>query len=312
MTLQTPHKLEPDWSALDQKGRAFRLRVNRDILLTLVISVLLHLLLLWLFAPKFFSIGAPQKNVRPLEISLGPPQEKQTASGELVLPDLRPLPQPLEKSKSQKPKLAKKAKPKEAKQKPPPVKTAEVSKTKITQTAKTAEKKPNPVPKEKALVPLPGEDMQAFVRRQKVARLGKRGLSELDIEEVLASSRPRSEGDKRDARIRKNLNQDGISGIFSIRALNVHTAQFSFKGWRNNINTARLEIIDVRAPNGVDIKLAVIRKMIEIIRREYDGDFKWDSRRTNSVITLSARIEDTQGLEGFLMQEFFGPNGAYR
>jgi hypothetical protein len=45
--------------------------------------------------------------------------------------------------------------------------------------------------------------------------------------------------------------------------------------------------------------------MIELIRKHYSGDFNWDSRRLGRVVVLSARIEDTASLEGFMMKEFF-------
>ena len=45
--------------------------------------------------------------------------------------------------------------------------------------------------------------------------------------------------------------------------------------------------------------------MIEIIRRHYNGDFNWESQRLDRVITLSARTADTEGLEEFLVKEFF-------
>ncbi len=313
MTSQTPNNQEPVWPLPAVRAKVFALRINRNILLTLIISVLLHLSLLWLFAPKLFSIGAPQKEARPLEISLGPPQKKQTAPSEPVLPDLRPLPQPPTTPKPVKLPKVKKVKPvKKPAPKKLPVEVVKESETKVVKQEKVNKKPPKPVPQDISPNPLPGEDMQAFIRRQKEARLAKRGLSKQDVEEVLASSNPQSDGDRRDAKIRENLNLDGTNGIFSIRDLSVHTAQFSFKGRKTNINTARLEIINVRAPSGLDIKLAVIRRMIEIIRREYDGNFKWDSRRLNRVIELSARREDTKALEDFLMREFFGPHGAYR
>ena len=50
----------------------------------------------------------------------------------------------------------------------------------------------------------------------------------------------------------------------------------------------------------------VKRRMIAIIRKHYDGDFPWESHRLGRTITKCARIQDSQELEDFLMQEFFG------
>ena len=304
MTLKISHHHEP-WALPARKEKVFTLRVKRSIVVTLIVSLLLHLSLLWLFAPKLFSMGSPQKDAPPLEISLGPPQKKETAPSEQALPDLRPLPQPPTKQ-DVKPKRANKTKPKK-----PPVKVVEKSETKIVKKEKLNKERQQPTPQATSPAPLPGEDMQAYVKRQQEAKLAKKGLSKQDIEEVLASNNPQSAGAKRDAKIKENLDLDGTNGIFSIRHLSVRKAQFSFKGWKNNINTARLEVINVQAPDGVDIKKAVIRKMIAIIRREYDGDFKWDSYRLRRVIELSARQKDTQALEEFMMLEFFGPGTPY-
>lgn len=305
MTSVPPNNTDQLLPLPQRKDKVITLRFNRNFLLTLLISILLHLSLLWIFAPKLFSLGAPQEDAPPLEISLGPPQKKETAPNEPARPDLRPLPKAPADPKKAKP--VKKTNPKSL-----PVEVVKQSKSKVAKKKKVNKALPKPAPQEALPDPLPGEDMQAYIKRQQVAKLAKKGLSKQDAEEVLASNNPQSAGEKRDAKIKANLDLDGTNGIFSIRYLGARTAKFSFKGWKNNINTARLEIIDVKAANGIDIKLAVIRKMITIIRREYKGDFKWDSQRLRRVIDLSARVEDTEALEDFMMLEFFGPGSLYR
>lgn len=115
------------------------------------------------------------------------------------------------------------------------------------------------------------------------------------------------------ANLMRNLQQPGTSGIFQIRRLSSDSAQFSFNGWKNGYGygRSRLEIFDVEADKDGNISLAVVRKMIEIIRRDYKGNFNWDSQRLGRVIVLSARLEDNAGLESFLMQEFFNDSGRY-
>jgi len=296
--------IDQSWVLPVRKDKVFTLRINRNILLTLVLSILLHLSLLWIFAPKLFSMGSPTKDAPPLQITLGPPQKAETAPSEQVLPDLRPLPQP--PSKPVKPKPVKKSKPKQA-----PVKIVKKSETKIIKQKELNKERPRPTPQPTSPAPLPGEDMQAYIKRQQMAKLAKQGLSKQDVEAVLAHNNPQSAGEKRDAKIKANLDLDGTNGVFEIRYLGPHKATFSFKGWKNNINTARLEIFEVDVPDGGNVKLAVIRKMIAIIRRDYDGDFNWDSRRQRRVIVLSARPQDSAGLESFMMQEFFGPGTGY-
>jgi hypothetical protein len=293
------------WPLPVRSDRVFTLHINRNIVLTLLLSVLLHLSLLWIFAPKLFSMGAPVADAPPLQITLGPPQKEQITSSEAVVP----LP---EITQEERPKPTKAQPPRQVKPVSPPIKMVEQSDLDVQKAEELNKAIPQPAQPEVSVTPLPGEDMQAYIKRQQQAKLAKEGLSKQDVEAVIASNNPQSEGAKRDAKIKENLNLDGTNGVFEIRYLGPRAAQFSFKGWKNNVNTARLEVIDVSAPDGVDIKKAVIEKMIEIIRRDYQGDFNWDSHRLGRVIVLSARVEDTQALESFMMHEFFGAGTRVR
>lgn len=304
------NNIDIDWPKAAKRDQVFTLRINRNIVWTLLISILLHLSLLWIFAPKLFSIGAPIENAPPLEISLGPPQKEEVAPSEAALPTPEPVEEVL--PKQQKPKPIKTRPPKQVKPIETPVEIVQDSETKITKSEKLNKTIPKPAPIEMSADPLPGEDMQAYIKRQQQAKLAKEGLSTQDVEAVMASNNPQSAGDKRDAKIKENLDLEGKNGIFEIRYLGPHHATFSFKGWKNNVNTARLEIFNVDATDGTDIKLAVIRKMIEIIRRDYNGDFNWESRRLGRVIELSARLPDNAQLEAFLMKEFFGPGSSFQ
>jgi hypothetical protein len=120
-----------------------------------------------------------------------------------------------------------------------------------------------------------------------------------------ANSRSLSDEEIRDANIKNNLQQRGTSGIFEILQKNNNTAQFSFKGWKNDYSIPKREVVDVAIGANKDIELAIVRKMIEIIRREYKGDFNWESQRLGRVVILSARLSDNAGLEEFIKQEFF-------
>lgn len=307
---QTPSQSNDLWSLPIRSDRVFTLKFNRNIALTLLLSILLHLSLLWIFAPNLLSIGAPAPDAPPLEITLGPPQKEQVAPSEAVLPSPEIVQQPPAKPIRKQP--IKPRPPKQTQPKAPPVEVVDQSELFVPKDKKLNKAIPQPELPEASVAPLRGEDMQAYIKRQQEAKLAKQGLSKQDVEAVIASNNPQSEGDKRDARIKENLNLNGTNGIFEIRYLGVRTAQFSFKGWKSNINTARLEVFDVTAQDGMGIKRAVIQKMIAIIRRDYQGDFKWDSRRLRSVITLSARAEDTEELESFMMQEFFGAGTPVR
>jgi hypothetical protein len=308
--IQIPPHSNESWIWPTRSDRVLTLRINRNILLTLLISILLHLSLLWIFAPKLFSIGEPTPDAPPLEITLGPPQKEQVAPSQAVLPSPEVVQQvpPAPTKKTQ----PNRAPPKPAQPPVPPVNLVEQSDLFVPKDKKLNKKIPQFEQPDTPITPLPGEDMQAYIKRQQQAKLAKEGLSEQDVEAVIASNNPQSEGDRRDAKIKANLNLDGRNGIFEIRYLGLRSAQFSFKGWKSNINTARLEVFDISASDGTEIKRAVIKKMIEIIRRDYEGDFNWESHRLRRVITLSARVEDTEALEAFMLQEFFGPGTQIR
>jgi hypothetical protein len=82
-------------------------------------------------------------------------------------------------------------------------------------------------------------------------------------------------------------------------------AEFSFYGWNPDIRRDTGQVIQVRKGNNPDIRLAVVRRMIAIIRSHKEDDFTWESPRLNRVVTKSARLKDSAELEDFLMQEFF-------
>jgi hypothetical protein len=64
-------------------------------------------------------------------------------------------------------------------------------------------------------------------------------------------------------------------------------------------------MIEVRKGNNPDIRIAVVRRMIAVIRDYEQEDFSWNSRRLGRVVVLSARQADNAGLEDFMMKEFF-------
>lgn len=108
------------------------------------------------------------------------------------------------------------------------------------------------------------------------------------------------------AKVKRNLQIPGTSGIFQIIKIGPRYAQFSFRAWTTGGGNPRRELIEVKAGPDGDIKRAIIRRMIQLIRQYHRGDFNWESDRLNRVVVLSARPGDSEGLENFLMREFFG------
>jgi len=95
-------------------------------------------------------------------------------------------------------------------------------------------------------------------------------------------------------------------GVFRIERMGFDAAEFYFFGWNTDIRRNSRQLIEVRKGNNPDIRIAIVRRMIAIIRDRVSGDFDWVSQRLGRNVTLSARQSDNAGLEDFLMQEFFG------
>jgi hypothetical protein len=119
-----------------------------------------------------------------------------------------------------------------------------------------------------------------------------------------------SGGDAATANLTRNLQslsgKGGTSGVFQILQKGHRSGQFAFRGWTTGGRSDWKEVIEVDAGPQGDIELAMVRKMIDLIRQHYQGNFNWESYRLGRVIVLSARVEDSAGLEAFLIREFFG------
>ena len=94
-------------------------------------------------------------------------------------------------------------------------------------------------------------------------------------------------------------------GMFQIEQMNSDYASFIFYGWNNNINRNTKQLIEVRKGSNSDIRYAIVRKMIALIRENSQEDFIWVSQRLGRSVTLSARARDNAGLEEFMMRDFF-------
>ncbi len=111
------------------------------------------------------------------------------------------------------------------------------------------------------------------------------------------------------AAINRNLRTaptEGVGGVFTILRKGTRTAEFAFNGWRPDSYRQWREVIEVDAGAGGDVERAIVRRMIELIRTHYAGDFRWESHNLGRVVILSARPQDNDGLEEFLIREFFG------
>ena len=95
-------------------------------------------------------------------------------------------------------------------------------------------------------------------------------------------------------------------GVFGIQRMTSDYAEFVFYGWNKDIRRNTTQVIEVRKGGNSDIRIAVVRRMIVVIREHEQGDFVWESVRLGRNVNLSARARDNAGLEEFMMREFFG------
>ncbi len=94
-------------------------------------------------------------------------------------------------------------------------------------------------------------------------------------------------------------------GVFQIRRMSLFDAEVAFYGWNREIKRKTMQILEVSKGNNADIRIAVVRRMIAIIRDYENDDFLWESRRLGREMKLSARQRDNAYLEDFMMNEFF-------
>lgn len=154
----------------------------------------------------------------------------------------------------------------------------------------------------------PADDMSARIAARQKARgqdtSQQQGESEADrgnrvARENIAAANGASRGDDR--------NETG--GVFTITNKSFSGARVKFRGWNPNFKRRWLQEVDVELGTERDIETAIVKKMIELIRKEKTGDFDWDSHRLQRVVKMSARVADTAELQEFLYQEMFP---AYR
>ncbi|MCW5599553.1 MAG: hypothetical protein KIT59_10665 [Nitrosomonas sp.] len=231
-------------------------------------------------------LAQPQKPAPPpKEVETQPQKEVKQAeiAPERVMPPL-PRPRPLAPPQRQ-----------VAKQKP----------TEIAKITPPREETRTSIPqKEDAAAPA---DLSEYINQRRAQQ--NRPPSIFDRVENNKNSNPEpqpSAEEIRMAKVKRNLQMPGTSGIFQIIRIGPRYAQFSFRAWTTGSSNPRRELIEVEAGPDGDIKRAIIRRMIQLIRQYHQEDFNWESDRLNRVVVLSARPGDSEGLENFLMREFFG------
>ena len=281
---------------------------SRDIRLwwPLPLATLVWLLIIW--GVGFFLSMPEVKIETPLPIAASfidiNENENATSSMPAAAPS-PPPPQPEQPKTVEEPKPAPKTLPKPA----PAPSTRPQTKPKA---AEKPVKPKTPIPaKEVAKTKAPPEppadaptDLSEYINQAKARRRAEGLFDTPDSAPAPATKQP-SADEVRMANIRRNLQAPGTSGIFQIMRIGPRTAEFTFRAWTTGQSNPKLQTIQVQAGPDGSIELAIIRRMIQLIREHYKEDFNWESHRLHRVVVLSAREKDTAGLEEFLMREFF-------
>ena len=160
--------------------------------------------------------------------------------------------------------------------------------------------------------PAPEEDFSARL----AARQRERANTEKqEREQQAARGTPEQQADERGKQIAlaniasqmraAGLEKDDAGGLFQLQHVGPHHAEFLFRGWKKEARRNWSQQLDVEQGGESDIRIAVVKKMIDIIRAHTQADFTWSSPRLGKQIHLSARPEDSAGLQQFLLREFF-------
>ena len=274
-----------------------RLRAVPTIRLAFVLSLVFHAALLFGWHPREqeLSLEHAERGTGggPLVLQLAPEPSRATS----------PPPSPLAAPAVQSP-PARRAAPTKAAPRPsptPPV-IAQAQPAPVTVPPPAA-----PAAAAPALTPVEG-DFSSFLEARRRARGAAPAESAPRTQEI------EDERERHNQAVAANLGLNRTptfgrdrsgGGVFQIQRLSVDTAEFIFFGWNADIRRNSTQRIEVKKGDNADIQIAVVRRMIGIIRDHESGDFTWISRRLGRDVTLSARASDNAGLEDFMLQEFF-------
>ena len=284
----------------------------------IALSLLVHIAVLWVWRPEilFPSAEGPErgKSGGSLVVRLAPQPSPPPAPP--PAPTLAPKPSPTPQARPAPavpaPKPAPQARPPKAPPRPAPAPP-------VLALNKPSAKTPTPAPPappvaKPAPAPTPPEsDFSSFLDAKRRARTE----TAPPPSPPSPSDQPAVEDDaaRSNRIVAANLGTDRTptygfdptrgGGIFQIKRMTYDDAEFVFFGWNRDIRRNTTQLIEVRRGNNSDIRIAVVRRIIGIIREYEQEEFLWESKRLGRNLTLSARAKDNAGLEAFMMREFF-------
>jgi outer membrane biosynthesis protein TonB len=265
-------------------------RARRRTVLGLTLSVLVHVILFSVLRAKLDTpprLETPGKPDAPLQVTfIKPPAPRPEPP--------RAEPKPVEEPK----KAVTKPAPKRA---APPRQSARAA---PAQAPAQAPPTPNSI-----TVPVaeaaPEMDFSSMMNRNRERRQAAEEVAAKENAAARAAENPSANDIARANIAFQERRGRGTNGVFEIISKGPRVAQYSFRGWTDDQRRSQRQTIEVDAGPGGNVEMAIVDSMIALIRKYYSGDFSWDSQRLGRVVTLSARQTDTQGLQAFLMKEFF-------
>lgn len=264
-------------------------RARRRTVLGLILSVLVHVILLLVLRAKLDApprVETQGKPDAPLQVTFIKP----------------PAPRPEPPRAEPKPVVQ----PRKAPTKPAPKRAAPPRQVARAAAPASAPAAPTPnsitVPVAEAA---PEMDFSSMMNRNRERRQAAEDLAAKENAAARAAENPSANDIARANIAFQERRGRGTNGVFEIISKGPRMAQYSFRGWTDDQRRSQRQTIEVDAGPGGNVEMAIVDSMIALIRKYYSGDFSWDSQRLGRVVTLSARASDTQGLQAFLMKEFF-------
>ena len=260
---------------------------------TIVLSLLIHgaVLFLWVAQTKLFAPWSPEQDLtnERLQVRLTQPPAPKPATEPEPPREIVALARP----RAQPPKAASLPRPQPAMTAPATAAPA------IPAPPPVAPPAPESARANQSIV----SDLSAYIEARRRER-GERQAPPVDYAQTqpnasIAANLPRP------ATGAATQDRSRGGGIFEIKRMDYDDAAFEFFGWNSEMGRRTPQLIEVRRGNNSDMRIAVVRRMISIIREYSTEDFVWRSPRRGVDVVLSARLWDNDALESFLMHEFF-------
>jgi hypothetical protein len=175
-------------------------------------------------------------------------------------------------------------------------------------------------PEEERFLPPPNKDapvldMAEMLNAKRAARQQSEAQAAAENQAAQQGNRGLSPQERAEANVRhsmeRSLGKDGEGGLFTILSKGTRIGSFSFRGWDPRAKSGR-QVYEVDAGLHGSVELAIVKKMLEIIRSRFKGQAPWVSDRLGRTVMLSMAPQDNDDAERFLMKELFESDRSAR